>query len=219
MIELSALSRVFDTAEGRVVALEGVEFSMRAQDYVSLVGPSGAGKSTLLKLLGFLDRPTSGSYRLNGVDTTSLEEPELARTRNEQIGFVFQSAHFVDHLNLVDNVALPGTYGTPVPHAEDRAVELLTRVGLGHRLLHRPGQLSGGERQRGALARALLRRPSLLLADEPTGNLDEVNAHRVAELLEEFNAEGYGILLVTHDKQLAARAQRCCRLEQGGIEE
>jgi putative ABC transport system ATP-binding protein len=219
MIELAALSRVFDTSEGRVVALEAVDFSMGRQDYVSLVGPSGAGKSTLLKLLGFLDRPTSGSYRLNGIDTTQLEETELARTRNEQIGFVFQSAHFVEHLSLLDNVALPGTYGSPIADAEDRAAGLLARVGLGHRLLHRPAQLSGGERQRGALARALLRRPALLLADEPTGNLDEVNAGRVAELLEEFNAEGFGILLVTHDQQLAARAARRCRLMQGGIEE
>jgi putative ABC transport system ATP-binding protein len=219
MIELSALSRSFDTVEGRVVALAGVDFAMAANDYVSLVGPSGAGKSTLLKLLGLLDRPTSGQYRINGLDTGALTEAELARARNEQIGFVFQGAHFVEHIDLVDNVALPGTYGVPIADARERASALLERVGLADRRRHLPRQLSGGERQRGALARALLRRPSLLLADEPTGNLDEDNAVRIAELLAEFNAEGVGIVLVTHDREMAARARRRCRLRGGIIEE
>jgi putative ABC transport system ATP-binding protein len=219
MIELSALSRSFDTVEGRVVALAGVDFAMAANDYVSLVGPSGAGKSTLLKLLGLLDRPTSGQYRINGLDTGALTEAELARARNEQIGFVFQGAHFVEHIDLVDNVALPGTYGVPIADARERASVLLERVGLADRRRHLPRQLSGGERQRGALARALLRRPSLLLADEPTGNLDEDNAVRIAELLAEFNAEGVGIVLVTHDRAMAARARRRCRLRGGIIEE
>ncbi len=219
MIELAALSRVFETAEGRVVALDNIDFAMASSDFVSLVGPSGAGKSTLLKLLGLLDRPTSGRYVINGLDTADLTEPELARARNEQIGFVFQSAPFVEYLSLVDNVALPGTYGEPIPDARERAAELLGHVGLGHRLTHLPGQLSGGERQRGALARALLRRPALLLADEPTGNLDESNAGRIADLIARFNDDGVGILLVTHDEAMAARAVRRCRLEAGGLAE
>lgn len=217
MIQLESVSRVFDTENGQVAALDNVDFRMSEGDYISLVGSSGAGKSTLLKVLGFLDRPSAGNYSLHGSSTALLDDTALAQLRNRKIGFVFQTAHFVEHLNLLDNVALPCTYGMQCSDGQDRARMLLERVGLGHRLKHRPSQLSGGERQRGVLARALIRQPSLLLADEPTGNLDDENADRVARLLEEFNDEGLAILLVTHDTTLAARASRCFRMQDGGI--
>jgi putative ABC transport system ATP-binding protein len=217
MIRLAGLSRTFPTDRGPVVALANVNFEMARSDYVSLIGRSGAGKSTLLRLLGLLDRPTSGTYTIDGIETSAFSEEELAQARNRQIGFVFQSANFVEHLNLLDNVALPGTYGRPMPTARARALELIERVGLAERCSHLPRQLSGGERQRAALARALLRRPALLLADEPTGNLDADNARQIAALLDEFNAEGFSILLVTHDTQMAGRAARRCRLDQGEI--
>jgi putative ABC transport system ATP-binding protein len=202
-----------------VPALRGVSFTVPAGDYVAIVGPSGSGKSTLMHLLGGLDRPTSGHLRLGGRDIATLSQVELAQLRNRTIGFVFQSFHLLARTSALDNVALPLVYrgvGTRERHAKARA--MLERVGLGHRLDHRPNQLSGGEQQRVAIARALVTDPEVLLADEPTGNLDTANGQAVLALLEALNTEhGVALVLVTHDKDVAARANRQIVMRDGVI--
>jgi putative ABC transport system ATP-binding protein len=202
-----------------VPALRGVSFAVEPGDYVAIVGPSGSGKSTLMHLLGGLDRPTAGRLMLGGRDVGTLSAAELARLRNEVIGFVFQSFHLLGRTSARDNVALPLIYrGLRRSERRRRAEEMLTRVGLGHRLDHRPNQLSGGEQQRVAIARALVSDPSVLLADEPTGNLDSHSGAAVLELLEELNAErGVALVVVTHDAGVAARARRRISMRDGVI--
>jgi putative ABC transport system ATP-binding protein len=202
-----------------VPALRGVSFSVPAGDYVAIVGPSGSGKSTLMHLLGGLDRPTSGTLVIGGRDVSTLTATELARLRNEVIGFVFQSFHLLARTTAVDNVALPLVYrGEGGRERRRKATAMLERVGLGHRLDHRPNQLSGGEQQRVAIARALVTDPQLLLADEPTGNLDTATGRSVLALLEGLNREdGVALVMVTHDREVAGRANRQIVMRDGEI--
>jgi len=209
--------RTYDLDGVSVPALRGVSFTIEAGDYVALVGPSGSGKSTLMHLLGGLDRPSSGRLSIDGRDVAALTPHELAKLRNETIGFVFQSFHLLPRTTAVDNVALPLVYrGQRATERRRRAVAMLERVGLGHRLDHWPNQLSGGEQQRVAIARALVTDPAVLLADEPTGNLDTVTGQAVLALLEALNAErGVALVVVTHDREVAARARRQISMRDG----
>ena len=202
-----------------VEALRGVSFTIPDGDYVAIVGPSGSGKSTLMHLCGGLDRPTSGRMLIAGRDVATLGPHELATLRNETIGFVFQSFHLLARTTAVDNVALPLVYrGLGARERRRRATAMLERVGLGHRLDHRPNQLSGGEQQRVAIARALVTDPNVLLADEPTGNLDSTTGQSVLGLLETLNTErGVALVLVTHDREVAARARHQIVMRDGEI--
>lgn len=219
MIVADRLSKAYIQGTRRVAVFESLSARIDCGEFVAVMGPSGAGKSTLLQLLGCLDTPCSGRYLLNGREVSGLAEPELAQVRNTSIGFVFQTSFFIDYLDLVDNVALKGFYGVVYDEerCRERARELLTRVGLEHRFDHRPAELSGGERQRAALARALFNEPRLILADEPSGNLDEANAGRLQVILRQLNAAGITIVMVTHDRHMASTADRCLRLEGGAL--
>lgn len=203
----------------QVEALRGVSLGIAEGEYVAVTGPSGSGKSTLMHLLGALDRPTSGRLLIGGRDTTRLDDAGLARVRGTEIGFVFQAFQLLARTSARDNVALPLVYrGVGRAERRRRAVEALEAVGLGHRLTHRPTQLSGGEQQRVAIARALVGEPRLVLADEPTGNLDTANGHEVLAVLERLNRErGVAVVLVTHDGEVAARATRLVRMRDGEI--
>jgi putative ABC transport system ATP-binding protein len=211
------VTREYQLGGVTVPALRGVSVTIPAGDYAAILGPSGSGKSTLMHLLGGLDRPTSGTLRIAGRDVTELSATELARLRNHTIGFVFQSFHLLPRTTAVDNVALPLVYGgVRAGERRRRAAEMLDRVGLAHRLRHRPNQLSGGEQQRVAIARALVTDPTLLLADEPTGNLDSATGAEVLALLETLNREsGVAVVVVTHDQEVAGRAARQIRMRDG----
>ncbi|WP_208761216.1 ABC transporter ATP-binding protein [Microbispora hainanensis] len=203
----------------QVDALRGADLRIGQGEFAAIVGPSGSGKSTLMHLLGCLDRPTSGTLLVNGVDVATLDDARLADLRNRTIGFVFQSFHLLPRTSALDNVALPLVYrGAPRAVRRERARAALEAVGLGHRLTHRPSQMSGGEQQRVAIARALVGDPRVLLADEPTGNLDSRNGEEVMGLLERLNEGGVAVVLVTHDADVAARARRQIRVRDGRIE-
>jgi putative ABC transport system ATP-binding protein len=218
MIELSAVERTFFLGESAVRALAGIDLCIEHGDYVSVMGPSGSGKSTLLNVLGLLDRPDGGSYLLNGVDTLALDEEERARLRREQIGFVFQSYHLIPRLTARENIELPLMLaGVAARHRHAQAAVILERLGLAGRAHHLPNQLSGGERQRVAIGRSMVMRPGLLLADEPTGNLDTKSGLEVTDILEELNREGITLLVVTHDHRLGGRARRQIRMVDGAI--
>ncbi|MFP6665608.1 MAG: ABC transporter ATP-binding protein [Deltaproteobacteria bacterium] len=218
MIEIEEVERFYQVGDQLVRALDGVDLRIEDAEYVSLMGPSGSGKSTLLHILGLLDRPTSGRYCIDGRDTTTLDEEEQARTRREQIGFVFQFFHLVPYLTALENVELPLILsGTPAVERRERARTALARIGMEPRIDHLPDQLSGGQRQRVAIARALVTNPAVLLADEPTGNLDRRSGGEVIELLEELNAGGITLVVVTHDFDLGGRARRRIRLADGQI--
>ncbi|SCG56725.1 ABC transporter ATP-binding protein [Micromonospora coxensis] len=218
-IEAVDVSRTYQLDGVSVPALRGVTLTVAPGDYVALVGPSGSGKSTLMHLLGGLDRPTGGRLVIGGRDVTTLSAPELATLRNETIGFVFQAFHLLPRTSAVDNVALPLVYrGVGARQRRARAAAMLGRVGLGHRLEHRPNQMSGGEQQRVAIARALVTDPTVLLADEPTGNLDTATGQAVLALLEQLNAEsGVALVMVTHDNEVAARARRRIAMRDGVV--
>jgi putative ABC transport system ATP-binding protein len=212
------VARTYELDGVSVPALRGVSLTVEPDDYVAIVGTSGSGKSTLMHLLGALDRPTSGRLLIGGRDVASLSPAEMARLRNETIGFVFQSFHLLARTTARDNVALPLVYrGVGRRERRERASAMLERVGLGHRLDHRPNQMSGGEQQRVAIARALVTGPSVLLADEPTGNLDSATGESVLELLESLNADGVAVVLVTHDRDVAGRARRQIVMRDGRI--
>ena len=212
------VSRTYDLDGVSVPALRGVSVTVEPGDYVAIVGASGSGKSTLMHLLGGLDRPTGGRLLIGGRDVSTLAPAEMARLRNETIGFVFQSFHLLARTTAQDNVALPLVYrGVGRRERRDRAAAMLERVGLAHRIGHRPNQMSGGEQQRVAIARALVTGPSVLLADEPTGNLDTATGNAVLELLESLNAEGVAVVVVTHDREVAARARRQIVMKDGVI--
>ncbi|MET8039830.1 ABC transporter ATP-binding protein [Micromonospora sp. NPDC005215] len=218
-IEAVEVSRTYQLDGVSVEALRGVSLVVQPGDYVALVGPSGSGKSTLMHLLGGLDRPTGGRLVIGGRDVNALAPAEMAALRNETIGFVFQAFHLLPRTSAVENVALPLVYrGVPARQRRARAAAMLGRVGLGHRLDHRPNQMSGGEQQRVAIARALVTEPTVLLADEPTGNLDSVTGAAVLELLEQLNVEsGVALVIVTHDQEVAARAQRRITMRDGVV--
>ena len=220
MILLEEVWRTFKVGEAEVSALKGISLAIRRGDHVALVGPSGSGKSTLLHILGCLDRPTRGRYLFEERDTGSLSEMERSALRQSRIGFVFQFFHLLSRLTAAGNVELPMMFAGVAPEERrTRAQEALRSVGLAHRAKHRPDQLSGGERQRVAIARAVVMGPSLLLADEPTGNLDRASSREVMELLERMNADGLTLVVVTHDPDIARRARRVIRLSDGTMEE
>jgi putative ABC transport system ATP-binding protein len=215
---LQHVNKVYGDGDAQVHALRDVSLSVNRGDYLAVMGASGSGKSTAMNILGCLDRPSSGRYWLNGVEVDQLTDDELADIRNGQLGFVFQQFHLLPQFSAVENVMLPMIYaGVPADQRRRRAVEALQRVGLGHRLDNRPNQLSGGQQQRVAIARAIINRPSLLLADEPTGALDSQTTEEVLDLFDELNQEGITILLVTHEREVGDRAQRVVSFRDGRI--
>jgi putative ABC transport system ATP-binding protein len=219
LVELRDVTRSFP-GPPEVQALKGVNLLVAEGDYVSIVGPSGSGKSTMLNILGLLDRPSVGEYRLAGALTGALGEDERAVVRGREIGFVFQSFHLMAQRSVLENVLAGMLYaGVPRAEREERALRALERVGLGHRIGFKPPTLSGGERQRVAIARAVAGSPKLLLADEPTGNLDERTSGEVMDLFEELNAEGLTVAIITHDREVAERARRRIRIADGRLTE
>ena len=220
MIELSNIVKRYVMGEETVMALAGVDLTIARNEYVALVGPSGSGKSTLMNLLGCLDTPSEGRYTLNGRDTSTMNDNELAQVRNQEIGFIFQSFHLLPRLSVLHNVMQPLVYrGVPVAERRERAANALAQVGLGDRLGHRPNQLSGGQRQRVAVARALVGKPSILLADEPTGNLDSKTSAEIMALFDELHAQGQTVIVVTHEADIAAHCHRTLRVSDGRIVE
>jgi len=218
LIELKGIERVFHLGDSTVHALTHLDLSIEAGEYVAIMGPSGSGKSTLLNLLGLLDRPDAGAYRLEGRDVTTLSPDEQAAVRSQRIGFVFQSFHLVPRLTAAENIALPMMLaGIPAAERKRRVERALRDFGIAQRADHRPDQLSGGQRQRVAIARATIMQPALILADEPTGNLDRATGEDVIHLLEALNASGVTVLLVTHDATLGARARRQLAMEDGAL--
>lgn len=219
MIELRGLTKTYAQANETVHALVQVDLDIARGESLAILGPSGSGKSTLLQLMGLLDSPTSGTYHLDGRDVTALTGPELARCRNEQIGFVFQRFHLVGRLSALDNVELPLRFGrVPRKERRRRAAALLDRVGLSDREGHRPSELSGGQQQRVAIARAMAANPDVLLADEPTGALDQAMGAEILQLLLALSGEGRTLVVVTHDEELAARLPRAVRMLDGRVE-
>jgi putative ABC transport system ATP-binding protein len=219
VVELTGLSRSFP-GPPVVHAVRGVDLVIRRGDYLSIAGPSGSGKSTLLHVLGLLDRPTAGTYRLDGADTATMSERERASWRGRRIGFVFQAFHLLAQRSVAENVELAMVYtGVPRRHRAERARAALERVGLGHRIAFSPATLSGGERQRVAIARALVGGPSLLLADEPTGNLDSATASSILDLFDDLHGDGLTLAVVTHDEAVSSRARRRVRTVDGAVRE
>ena len=217
-IQLAGIERVFHLGDSDVHALRNLNLSISAGEYVAVMGPSGSGKSTLLNLLGLLDRPNTGLYRLEGRDVTTLSPDEQARVRSERIGFVFQSFHLVPRLTAAENIALPMVLAGLAPAQRNtRVKQALKDYGLENRADHRPDELSGGQRQRVAIARATIMQPAMILADEPTGNLDRATGEEVIRLLEGLNAQGVTLIMVTHDGALGARAHRQLLMEDGAV--
>lgn len=219
VITLSDIKRYFKIGDVEVQALRGINLTIHKGEYVALMGPSGSGKSTLMNILGCLDTPSSGKYMLNGIDVSSMDDDELAEIRNKEIGFVFQTFNLLPRSTALDNVALPLVYaGLSKSEREHRAMEALTNVGLADRVDHKPNELSGGQRQRVAIARALINTPSIILADEPTGNLDTKTSYEIMELMEAIHAQGNTVIVVTHEEDIARRAKRIVRLRDGVVE-
>jgi putative ABC transport system ATP-binding protein len=220
MIVLRGIVKRYTMGEETVQALAGVDLDIARNEYVALTGPSGSGKSTLMNLLGCLDTPTEGSYTLNGRDVSGMNDTELAQVRNREIGFVFQSFHLLPRMTVLQNVMQPLVYrGMAQDERRARAAEALGKVGLGDRMAHRPNQLSGGQRQRVAIARALVGAPSILLADEPTGNLDTRTSAEIMALFDALHAQGQTVILVTHEPDIAAHCHRVLRVSDGRIVE
>src|ERR1700759_4873082 len=217
MLKLSHLSKSYRTSEVETRALDDISFEIKKGEFAAIMGPSGCGKSTLLNILGFLDSPTSGSYRLMGEEVAGKPESELTRLRRDHVGFVFQSFNLIDDLTVAENVAVALLYRKDSGNRKKRISEALEQVGVGHRARHRPQQLSGGQQQRVAIARALVSRPKLILADEPTGNLDTENGAAVMELLKGAARAGTTIIMVTHSPVHAAEAQRTIKLLDGQV--
>ena len=219
LIKITNIKRDFPLGNEIVYVLKGIDLEINKGEYVALMGPSGSGKSTLMNLLGCLDTPTSGTYILNGKNVSELQDDELAGIRNKEIGFVFQTFNLMPRTTALDNVALPMVYaGHSKSERIERATEVLTQVGLNDRMDHKPNQLSGGQRQRVAVARALVNMPSIILADEPTGNLDSKTSLEIMGLFNEIHAQGNTVILVTHEEDIAAYAHRIIRLRDGIIE-
>jgi putative ABC transport system ATP-binding protein len=218
VIELTGLSRRYVLGGETIRALDAIDETIRSGEHLAVMGPSGSGKSTLLNVIGCLDRPTSGSYRLDGREVAGLADHDLARLRRREIGYVFQAFHLIPRMTALENVELGMLFdGVARNERRERAVAALERVGMGARAHHRPGELSGGERQRAAIARAVVMRPRILLADEPTGNLDQASGRAVLELLDALHEQGLTVIVVTHDPGVARRAQRVLVLRDGRI--
>jgi len=219
VIKLSTITKVYQMGAEEVHALRGVSLEIARNEYVAIMGPSGSGKSTLMNIIGCLDTPTAGLYELNGLNVSEMNDNELAKVRNKEIGFVFQTFNLLARSDVLHNVELPLIYGG-IGSAERKkmAKDALQRVGLGDRMTHKPNELSGGQRQRVAVARALVTRPSILLADEPTGNLDSKTGEEIMGLFEDLHRDGNTIILVTHEADIAAHAHRVVRIHDGKIE-
>lgn len=219
IIRIEGLTKFYQIGQETIKALNGVDLSIRQNEYVALMGPSGSGKSTIMNIIGCLDTPTSGTYFLNGPNVAQLEDSELAEIRNREIGFVFQTFNLLPKYTALENVALPLVYaGVPKEERLMRATKALEQVGLGQRMQHRPNELSGGQRQRVAVARALVNNPSIILADEPTGNLDTKTSHEIMALIDEIHRHGNTIIIVTHEEDIARMAHRIVRMRDGVIE-
>ena len=219
IIRLEDICRIYRVGSQEVRALDGVSLSVYKNEYVAIMGPSGSGKSTLMNILGCLDSPDSGRYILNGTDVSEMEDGEMADVRNREIGFVFQSFNLLPRYNALENVALPMVYaGVPAGERREKAAQALRSVGLEDRMDHRPNELSGGQRQRVALARALINNPSIILADEPTGNLDTHTSVEIMRLFDEIYRNGNTVIVVTHEEDIAAYAHRVIRLRDGRVE-
>ncbi|MDA9780849.1 ABC transporter ATP-binding protein [Flavobacteriaceae bacterium] len=219
VIDIKAIRRDFPLGQEIVKVLKGIDLQIEKGEYVALMGPSGSGKSTLMNLLGCLDTPTAGSYLLSGHDVSNMSDDELAEIRNKEIGFVFQTFNLLPRTTALDNVALPMVYaGASKTQRTKRAQEVLTEVGLADRMDHRPNQLSGGQRQRVAVGRALVNKPSIILADEPTGNLDSKTSLEIMALFDAIHAQGNTVIVVTHEEEVAQHAHRVIRLRDGLVE-
>ena len=219
VIEIRNIIRDFKLGQEVVHVLKGIDLDIKRGEYVAIMGPSGSGKSTLMNLLGCLDTPTAGSYNLNGNDVSQMSDDQLAEIRNTEIGFVFQTFNLLPRTTALDNVALPMIYaGASKKERVERATEVLNDVGLADRMDHKPNQLSGGQRQRVAVGRALVNKPSIILADEPTGNLDSKTGTEIMALFDEIHAAGNTVIMVTHEEEIAAHAKRVIRLRDGIIE-
>jgi len=218
IIQIENLTKIYDTGAVKVEALKSVNLNVDENEYVAIMGPSGSGKSTLMNIIGCLDRMTSGKYYLEGKDISTLSDNELADIRNKKIGFVFQAFNLLPRLTALGNVELPMIYaGIPASVRRKKAIEALEKVGLGDRLHHRPNELSGGQKQRVAIARALVNNPAILLADEPTGNLDSKSSHEIMDIFESLNDEGVTIVMVTHEPEIAAHTKRNVIFRDGEI--
>lgn len=219
LIRTENIRKIYSIGNQEVRALDGVSMTVERNEYLALMGPSGSGKSTLMNILGCLDTPTSGSYWLNGPDVSQLSDNELAQVRNKEIGFIFQTFNLLPRYTSLDNVALPLIYaGFSKAEREERAKEVLNQVGLGDRMHHNPNELSGGQRQRVAIARALVNNPTIILADEPTGNLDTKTSYEIMELFDKIHANGNTIIIVTHEEDIAKFTRRTVRLRDGVVE-
>jgi len=219
LIDISNVTKRYQLGEQIVFALNGINLKIEKGEYAALMGPSGSGKSTLMNIIGCLDTPTAGDYWLNNKEVSKMSDSALSEVRNAEIGFVFQTFNLLNRMNAIDNVALPLVYsGVPKKLREERAKDVLTKVGLGDRMNHKPNELSGGQRQRVAVARALVNNPSILLADEPTGNLDTKTSYEIMALFDEIHSAGNTIVLVTHEEDIAQHAKRIIRLRDGIVE-
>ena len=219
IISLKNIRKTYDLGKVKIEVLKGLNATIHKNEYVAIMGPSGSGKSTLMNILGCLDKPTIGNYVLNGTDVSQMNDDQLAEVRNKEIGFVFQTFNLLARLSGVENVALPLIYaGLNKANRNAKAESILQAVGLGHRMKHKPNELSGGERQRVAVARALVNDPSIILADEPTGNLDTKTSYEIMELFEEIHKKGNTVIIVTHEEDIARYAHRIIRIRDGIIE-
>lgn len=218
LIEVKDLYKIYNPGENEVRALDGINLTVEKGEFLAIVGQSGSGKSTFMNMIGLLDIPTSGTYLLDGIDVSSMTDDELSEIRNKQIGFIFQGFNLISNLSAIENVELPLVYrGMKKEERHKLAIDALERVGLSHRLNHLPKQMSGGQQQRVAIARAVAARPPVILADEPTGNLDSHSGVEVMKILHELHEEGRTIILITHDNEIAKEAQRVIRIQDGQI--
>lgn len=219
LVQIEALSKIYNPGENEVRALDHVNLEIEDQEFVAIIGHSGSGKSTLMNMLGCLDVPTSGTYRLHGKDVSDLSDDELSDIRNKEIGFVFQGFNLIQNLTALENVELPLIYRkVPKAKREELAVNALEKVGLGHRMDHRPAQMSGGQQQRVAIARAIAQAPPIILADEPTGNLDSTSTEEIMQILKDLHKEGRTVIIITHDNDIAKQAPRRIMIKDGKVE-